>query len=169
MIYDGHTHLHLRFPRLYQLSEYQSQVVGSIGLGVGSTLAERLRPFFVWEQDLLVKLLDILNGVVLSEGVDSWCWRHRTDGIYYARSAYVALSGLELVGGSRSRHVISALNLVWKSWAPSNVQVFLWQLLLDRVPSRHNLFKLRVLIDPSYLGCYRLRVVGSGDHLFLTC
>jgi hypothetical protein len=35
---------------------------------------------------------------------------------------------------------------VWKSWAPSKVIVFSWQLLLDRIPSRSNLIRRGVTL-----------------------
>jgi len=49
--------------------------------------------------------------------------------------------------GSKAANLSHILALVWKSWAPSKVCVFLWKLLLDRIPTRMNLLRHGVLRD----------------------
>jgi hypothetical protein len=59
---------------------------------------------------------------------------------------------------------------VWKSWAPSKVIVFSWQLLQNRVPTRQNLFKRRVIRDPDHALCaFCGASMEAVDHLFVTC
>lgn len=112
----------------------------------------------------------ILEGAVLVEGDDSWAWRHSLDGNYSACSAYGVLSGADLVSGERSTSVVNSVKLVWNSWPPSKVQVFSWQLILDRFPSHHNLLKRRVLLDLTSAHCQFYRSsVEFVDHLFVTC
>lgn len=42
--------------------------------------------------------------------------------------------------------------MVWKSWAPSKVVVFFWQLLLDKIPTRLNLVRRGVPLPEEGLG-----------------
>ena len=62
------------------------------------------------------------------------------------------------------------LPLIWKSWAPSKVSVFSWQVLLYIFPSKVNLFKLKVILELGGVSCiscdYWLKLV---SHLFVTC
>lgn len=46
-----------------------------------------------------------------------------------------------------SDQVLASLNMVWKSFVPSKVVSFSWQLLLDRVPTRSNLISRGVITD----------------------
>jgi len=42
---------------------------------------------------------------------------------------------------------------VWKSWTPSNVDVFSWQLLEDMILIRQNIFRQRAFYYPSGSSC----------------
>ncbi|MCI85450.1 hypothetical protein A2U01_0106729, partial [Trifolium medium] len=42
---------------------------------------------------------------------------------------------------------------VWKSWTPSKVVVFSWQLLQDRLPTHRNLWQRGVIGDVSASTC----------------
>lgn len=77
-------------------------------------------------QDQLNLQLDSLIGVALSEGEDSWSWRHTKDRFYFVRSAYITLSGAGLEPGDPADPLSSSLRLIWRSWGPSKVQVFSW-------------------------------------------
>lgn len=59
---------------------------------------------------------------------------------------------------------------VWKSPAPSKVVVFSWQSLLDRIPTKDNLPKRRILPTESRVRCVFCDQVGeTAAHLFLHC
>lgn len=62
------------------------------------------------------------------------------------------------------------LTLVWKSQAPSNVRVFSWKLLLDRIPIRTNLLRRSVLRDQEASLCVFCGVEAKTvSHLFVNC
>jgi hypothetical protein len=64
----------------------------------------------------------------------------------------------------------SRLARMWKSLAPYKIIIFFWQLLQDRVPTRKNLFKRRVIRDQRETICALCGdLVESIDHLFITC
>jgi len=98
------------------------------------------RQLFVWEHDLCLELRVLLDGVALAEGEDSWSWKFRSDGVELVRSSYEVLSRSDQMSVGVSEETIN-VNLGWKIWASSKVQVFFWQRLLYRIPSRLNLFK----------------------------
>lgn len=59
---------------------------------------------------------------------------------------------------------------VWKNWAPSKIQVFSWQLLLGRIPTRANLLMCRVITDPASYVCALCGVSTElANHLFVLC
>ncbi|MCH94825.1 receptor-like kinase, partial [Trifolium medium] len=59
---------------------------------------------------------------------------------------------------------------VWKTWAPSKVAVFSWQLLQDRLPTRQNLWQRGVIEDASASMCVFCGLgPESADHLFGSC
>ncbi|GAU37692.1 hypothetical protein TSUD_164950 [Trifolium subterraneum] len=59
---------------------------------------------------------------------------------------------------------------VWKTWAPSKVTIFSWQLLQDRLPTRKNLWQRGVIGDASASLCVICGLSSeSADHLFGSC
>ncbi|MCH80513.1 putative non-LTR retroelement reverse transcriptase, partial [Trifolium medium] len=96
---------------------------------------------------------------------DSWVWIHDPCGSYSLKSAYLAITG-----AVASLEAVSLLSRVWKSWAPSKVIVFSWQLLQDRVPTRQNLLKRRVIMEATGSFCALCGdFVELVHHHFTTC
>lgn len=59
---------------------------------------------------------------------------------------------------------------IWKSPAPSNVCAFSWQLLFDRIPSKVNLSRRRVISQSEPLHCLMCGLtLETTTHLFLQC
>ncbi|GAU22971.1 hypothetical protein TSUD_247150 [Trifolium subterraneum] len=70
---------------------------------------------------------------------DLRCWKHDPSGCYSVKSAYLALRRSttdEVIFSVEEQRLLPKL---WKTWAPSKVAVFSWQLLQDRLPTRQNL------------------------------
>ena len=127
------------------------------------------RPLFVWEADLLIELLEVVSSP--REGrEDVWSWIHCPDGRYSVKSAYAYLSKILPVPGAPNGEILQAVSRVWKSWAPSKVVVFSWQLILDRIPTRLNLVRHGVPLPDGSLGCVFCDGPSeSSVHLFLSC
>jgi hypothetical protein len=58
---------------------------------------------------------------------------------------------------------------LWKSAALSKVCAFAWQLLLDRVPKKDNLFKRRIIQVDQLNGRLCSRSIEKANHLFPHC
>jgi hypothetical protein len=145
-VWVGHVSLRERFPRFFQISTQQSSCVRSLCSWVGGRWAWDLswrRRLFVWEVNLLEELFGVLEGHSHAEGPNFWSWKYSVDKIYSIKSVYNQFSDIHLGAGSRATSFSHILALVWKSWAPSKVHVFSWQLLLDRIPTRMNLLRSR--------------------------
>jgi len=91
-----------------------------------------------------------------------WCF-------FFIRSAYSHLSEINLWFGSIMAQLSLILSLVWKSWPPPKVQVFSWMLSLDRIPTRVDLVRRRVLRDHAATMCVLCgEEPKSASHLFVT-
>src|ERR1044072_7338595 len=101
----------------------------------------------------------------LKQGVnDEWLWKLCRDGIYTVSSGYELLLG---AAGAGSSEVFGAL---WECNVPSNIAVFGWRLLLDRLPTKDNLRKRSIIQLGEDCLC---PICGtseeSRDHLMLRC
>jgi hypothetical protein len=56
---------------------------------------------------------------------DVWSWTH--NGRYSVKSAYCSLLKGVRAAGVHEGEILQAVSWVWKSWAPSKVDVFSWQ------------------------------------------
>jgi hypothetical protein len=52
-----------------------------------------------------------------------------------------------------SPNEVSAFRFLWKSKAPSKVTAYVWQLLLDRVPTYYNLQRQGIVLSPTNNDC----------------
>ncbi|KAK2385146.1 hypothetical protein QL285_072415 [Trifolium repens] len=169
----GEAPLALKFPRLYSLSsQKEGMVLDLVVLGansVGWNFTWR-RALFQWEEDLVLSLRELLDGVVLSPEEDCWKWSPSDDGNFSVNSAYKFLAkelNNDLVLNGELEVVFDHL---WESPAPSKVIAFSWQLLYDRIPTRHNLQTRGIGVSDhpwECLGC--VGKVENSNHLFLHC
>jgi hypothetical protein len=125
------------------------------------------RRFFVWEEELLNNMMEVLHGHVWTEGVDKWVWRLEDGGSFTVKSAYNKLISLEshfeVMGEEEGR----VFGQIWESPAPSKVVAFSWKVILNRIPTRINLARRNVLPENGSLNCVLCDLVGESEsHLF---
>jgi hypothetical protein len=118
----------------------------------------------------LESLQKILNRSTISTTDDYWFWKHDSSGFYSVKSAFLKLSRSTVDEVIFYMEEERLLPKVWKTWAPSKMKVFSWQLMQDRLSTRQNLWTRGVIADVSALTCvlYSLRHE-SVDHLFGSC
>jgi len=132
---------------------------------------------FRWSRELLEEdliqaneLSFLLDGIVRPNSEDMWCCSLDPIGGYSVKAAYSFLAKKSAGTMVPSAFLVSALARVSKSRAPPKVAAFSWQLLQDRVPTRHNLFRRRVIHDQGDTLCVFCGVAEeSTDHLFCSC
>ncbi|KAK2372488.1 hypothetical protein QL285_073614 [Trifolium repens] len=103
------------------------------------------RELFVWEEEQLREFLESIATFFPSGIHDRWIWLEDDTSDFSVNSAYL------LLAREFNQPVVhdAVLNLVfkkiWKSGAPSKVGAFAWQLLLNRIPTKDNLLKRRII------------------------
>jgi hypothetical protein len=77
-----------------------------------------------------------------------WCWTKDKANGYNSASAYAALVSRrweeEMRPGDDELHF---LKLLWKLKAPLRVQILVWQLAQDRLPTKVNLISRNIISD----------------------
>ena len=169
----GDQPLALTFPRVYSISSQKEAKVGELWRfqdGVVTWNLHWRRVPFVWEHNLIRNLLVLIERVMLGVEEDRWRWVPEEGGLFSVRSAYRVLEETVLVDGGLSELEEEVYANLWKSPAPSKVVAFSWMLLLDRIPTRANLVRRRVLPPGDPCDCV---LCGQGEetptHLFLHC
>jgi len=128
------------------------------------------RELFVWETNRVLAMMERLEGVVVWEGVDYWFWKPDADGKFTVKSCYLLLQNLWLDDGVLSLEKALAFRELWKSRAPTKVLDFSWILLLDRIPTKVNLDKRRLLGNEDSKRCVFCDTYDESTlHLFLHC
>ncbi|XP_057444812.1 uncharacterized protein LOC130737058 [Lotus japonicus] len=95
---------------------------------------------------------------------DKWRWSLNHEGIYTVNSTYSFLQVCD--EGEADR----ALKLIWAALVPSNVKVFAWRLMLDRLQSRQQLLRRGVLHAHDDVSCDFCHVeVETTAHLMSSC
>ncbi|GAU38174.1 hypothetical protein TSUD_264000 [Trifolium subterraneum] len=122
------------------------------------------------EEELCDMLLNILLPIQLSHTKDEWRCQHSNGGLFSVRALYCYLAGIIVPPIVLDLELVTDLGFVWKSFAPSKVIVFSWQLLLRRLPTKKNLFKRGILSDDSKKICVLCPMnIECEGHLFGWC
>lgn len=97
-------------------------------------------------------------------------WKVFLDVVFSVRSSYDLLSEETMPTISRVAKLTLILHWIWKSCASSKVQVFSWQLILDRILIRVNQLKRGVIsVQDSYLFLFCWVCTKTVDYMFVTC
>jgi hypothetical protein len=124
----------------------------------------------MWEEELLGNLMELIGHVKLSLNNDSWVCDMGAEEGYSVKEGYNFLCKNFLPEVVQNESVGRALKKVWVSLAPMKIMIFLWQLMLHRLPTRVNLFRRGVITAPSLASCVWCGgETESESHLFTTC
>lgn len=123
------------------------------------------RGLFVWEEELLANLLDVLAGKVILAGVDdSWFWLGKSAAPYVVEEAYV------LLRESGERQPDHTFKFLWDSSIPLKVVAFCWRSILDRIPTSSNLVSRGIVLSNGYNLCRFCNAeLETTSDLFLHC
>jgi hypothetical protein len=113
--------------------------------------------------------MGLLDQATITLDDDRWKWNPGADDGFSVKSTYMFLDHLLLGGTTRSSLETFVFNFIWKSGVPSKVSALSWQVLLDRLPTRHNLWS-RGIITVVEDRCPLCNDEGeTAIHLFLHC
>ncbi|MCH81438.1 ribonuclease H protein, partial [Trifolium medium] len=168
----GNTLLKDRFPRLYSASIQKEATVGELhtdDAAVHWNLAWRRR-FFVWEENQLPHLLDLINPITLTDVADCWVWVPEKNGHFSVKSTFSLVSEVAAVQDAVSPWHGSLFSFIWRCPAPAKVTAFAWQLLHDWIPTRSNLHRRHIIHAVDDCLCVLCgESPESAAHLFLYC
>jgi hypothetical protein len=155
------------FARLYDLAENKLISVSDmfeLGWAADGNGWRWRRPLRAWEEDLLSNCIVCLSNVVLQVNEkDSWVWKLHASHCYTVKSAYSLLT-------STDTNLNEEFNrFLWIKSIPLKVNLFVWRLFLNRMPTKDNLHQ-RGILDASGLPCVTAcGMEESIDHLFFRC
>jgi hypothetical protein len=127
------------------------------------------RGFFVWEEQLLHDLEDLIHSVDLVDTEDSWVWNPDVVGGYSVKTLYIHLERVSVPHAILSHSAQFVFKHIWKTAVPSKVCVLAWQLVLDKIPTRENLCRRGILTNDANVCLLCNGVAESTRHLFLHC
>lgn len=164
----GETPLKTRFRKLFHLSIQKNKSILEMGEwrnGSWSWSFKWRRSLSLRERNMVDELCNVVNGIPLRRNVmDSWVWKEEQEGRYTVQSAY---SLIQAPSWDASDPIFQ---LVWSSAAPSNVCIFIWKLVQDRLPTRLNLLKRNVIHSAAEACCpLCLQEEESTDHILVGC
>ncbi|KAH1197534.1 putative ribonuclease H protein [Glycine max] len=156
-----------RYPRLYQISTQQNQIIRHMGQHMQSGWEWQFlwrRSLFENEIESTVNFLKDIEGIhIQQQGSDEWEWLGDQTRKYSTRSAYNLI--LEASKGGQHQDWCKEL---WRIKIPSKISVFAWRLIEDRLPTRMNLHRRQVQLQD--LRCPFCReAVEEASHLFFHC
>jgi hypothetical protein len=158
------------FSRLYNISIQKNASVFELGNWNSGQWRWDLRwrrVFFEWEEDLLRQLEQIIMGFTPSVSTDAWNWRANGEDGFTVKSCYDLL--YTSLGPARGSDLLFdfVFSNVWKCAAPSKICAFSWQLLLDRIQTKDNLWRRRMINEQQCMFC--VGNIETSVHLFLHC
>lgn len=123
------------------------------------------RRLFIWETGLLDSLQALLSSMQIIAGKDdSWNWRPEPRGSYSIKSAYYILQGHD------SHAEDEFYKAFWCKKIPLKISAFAWKAVQDRIPSRFNLVKNKIIPPTSNTLCLFFNSENeTTNHLLLTC
>ncbi|XP_058741660.1 uncharacterized protein LOC131614048 [Vicia villosa] len=116
------------------------------------------------------QLLELLKDYEpVEDGLDSYRWIKENDGAFTVKSCYKAFAN------KTTTHLITTntketLASLWKVRVPSNIQLFGWRFILNRLPTKDNLIARGIEIEDSKEGCeFCGNTMETRYHLFFEC
>nr|GEW74609.1 RNA-directed DNA polymerase, eukaryota [Tanacetum cinerariifolium] len=152
--------LKVKFPRLYQLENHKDATVANKLHCPGLTSTFRRTPRSDIEGQQFSKLTHLISLVSLSPSSDRWSWTLNGTGDFSMKSVREWIDSQVLPSSSPSSS--------WSKFIPIKVNVFLWRMFLDRLPTRPNLVN-RGLIIPCIICPICGAAAESRNHLFFGC
>lgn len=119
------------FPRIYRLDlETQPLVYHRRNLNYRVSWLRRI-PRGGAEQEQWTSLLNLMNAYVFSEQCDRWIWSGDGTGIFSVSNARNIIDHRTLIVEDKPTR--------WIKEVPGKVNIFVWKMLIDRLPTRWNL------------------------------
>ncbi|GKC19836.1 RNA-directed DNA polymerase, eukaryota [Tanacetum coccineum] len=158
-VWLGESRLSLAFPRLYALETFKECTVASKFQGtLFNTFRREVRGGAETQQ--LTQLQSLVETVILSNADDRWIWDLNGEGTFCVKDARNLIDEVFLPKAPAATR--------WLKLVPIKVNIFVWKLQCDRLPTRNNLVRRGVHVPHA---CCPVCETGTEDvaHLFFLC
>nr|GEX25166.1 RNA-directed DNA polymerase, eukaryota, reverse transcriptase zinc-binding domain protein [Tanacetum cinerariifolium] len=152
-LWIGDTRLCKLFPRIYALETNKDALVAEKLHSVSASFRRDVRGGV--EASQLDLLQERLQNVILSNMDDRWVWDFNGEGVFGVRDVRVCIEEFFLPKADTATR--------WVKYVPIKVNIFVWKLFLDRLPTRDNLMHRGVVWLRKLLGAF----AGGGIYLGL--
>ncbi|MCI03186.1 ribonuclease H protein, partial [Trifolium medium] len=95
----------------------------------------------------------VINPINLSDAEDRWGWVPDKGEEFSVKSTFFLISELLSPMDLIPNWYAQSFTAIWKCPAPSKVNAFAWQLLHDRIPTRQNLYRRRIIDGGGNTSC----------------
>jgi hypothetical protein len=143
--------------------------MGRMELGHWHWKLQWRRHLFAWEEEQHRHLLEIIAPFVPSGEEDKWLWLGDDLIGFTVNSAYLLLVAEYSPRPLRDPVDDFVFKHIWKCGAPTKVCAFSWQLILDRIQTKDNLLKRRIIQAHHGICSLCGETLETGRHLFLHC
>nr|GEU49288.1 RNA-directed DNA polymerase, eukaryota [Tanacetum cinerariifolium] len=152
-LWIGDTRLCELFPRIYALETNKDALVAEKLHSVSASFRRDVRGGV--EASQLDLLQERLQNVILSNMDDRWAWDLNGEGVFRVRDVRVCIDEFFLPKADTATR--------WVKYVPIKVNIFVWKLFLDRLPTRDNVLHRGVVWLRKLLGAF----AGGGIYLGL--
>lgn len=172
-VWAGDVSLKLKFPRLYHISLYRGERIGDMGVWEEGRWCWKWRwrrEFFEREMESVNAFLSLINRFPLvRDNEDLWKWTGASCGGYNTKDGYHVLNERN-AGNQIGEERRTGFKMIWRSYAPVKVVAHTWRVLWDRLPTKMNLLRRKILDTNSNLKCVLCGEKDeSGKHFFFEC
>nr|GEU77497.1 RNA-directed DNA polymerase, eukaryota [Tanacetum cinerariifolium] len=157
-LWIGDTRLCALFPRIYALETGKDCSVAEKLHSVSPSLRRAVRGGAKASQ--LDLLQESIQNVILSNMDDRWTWDFNGEGVFRVKDVHFRLDEFFLLK--------AAIVTRWVKYIPIKVNIFVWKLFLDHLPTRDNLLHRGVLV-PNALFPICSFAQEDSSHLFFSC
>ncbi|XP_058742708.1 uncharacterized protein LOC131615254 [Vicia villosa] len=166
--------LNTMFPELFLLAEDSWCKVTDMGFWNGDFWSWHLTSFITpmdraaaaQFEELQILLVPVHPTRVEEDGF-KW-WRHASG--FSVSNAYDSFSLCVVPDFSLESSFRVAFSSIWKTKVPSRILIFGWRLISNRLPTKVELAKRGILVNPSELRCpFCLNFEEDLNHLFFEC
>lgn len=128
--------LKVMFSRIFELSANKMATVAEMEHFRWGEIGEAwkwCRPLRAWEEDQLRECSTYLNSIILQDDVTNrWRWNVHTTESYIVNNAYNFLQQ------TSSQYINEDdFHVFWHKDVPTKVNIFVWRLLLNRLPTNY--------------------------------
>ncbi|XP_021991610.1 uncharacterized protein LOC110888390 [Helianthus annuus] len=163
-IWYGETPLMVRWPKIFAQEVHKNATVDQrIKLVEDKVVLADSWIFDSFTVELISEHQDVqamVGNVQLSSFNDSWSWTQESNGAFSVAAVKRWLR--------TKRYEVPVQFMMWESWIPLKINIFIWRLELDRLPTREALFKRKLNIPD--LSCpFCESVQESSIHIIVSC